>query len=78
MKKNGFSRPFHYFQIFSWLAYLFNILTLSTVLTSMLKDDWSTMTLLSITYFITLSLGLLGFKLTSSNPQMKITPEHSS
>lgn len=78
MKKNGFSRPFNYFQIASWVVYAFSAIIDSAVVFPKIYAYNESCVLIVISGFFILSTGVLGFLLTRSNPQVAILNEHEA
>jgi len=78
MKKNGFSFPLNYFQVASWVVYALNILIECTIIFPSIYSDIGGSILITLTSIFILLVGILGFLLTKSNPQVKILNEHEA
>lgn len=78
MKKNGFSRPFNFFQIGSWVFFAFSVLIDGIAVLPRIYFYDDSCVLLVFSGFFILTTGILGFIITKSNPQVNILNEQEA
>lgn len=78
MKKNGFSLPLNYFQVASWVIYTLNALIEGAIVFPSIYSDIGSCILIALTSIFIVVVGVLGFFLTKSNPQVQIMNEHEA
>ena len=66
-RKNGLERPFHLFQIISWITQVFNVFSMFLVVAPCLKKEIQIF-ILPCYIFIQILVVYFGYKLSKSDP----------
>lgn len=78
MKKNGFDRPFHPYQITSWVVSLSHFIVIFAVIMPSLKTKREFIILTTFTTFSLLLLCALGFWATLFDPKVTIMSQREA
>ena len=78
MKKNGFSWPFHPYQILSWCAYLFTFSILIVGILPKLEKSIGNIFLYIFVFIFQISVCIIALFCTISDPKVEVLDENEA